>query len=242
MSRMIVADDPAHAARATAELLAKLIRERRADGAQVHIALAGGATPRPAYTALAGLLDDWTGIHVWLGDERYVPRDDPESNARLVAETLLAGDPVPPERFHAVPTHLEPGAACAAYARELEAHLEPAVDGTPVLDVALLGIGEDAHTASLFPGAPELAATGTCALVLDAPKPPPVRITLTLPVLRAARHRIVLVAGAGKAHAVARALGSPDPRYPASLLPGRGTTWILDDAAASALDEEPVDG
>jgi 6-phosphogluconolactonase len=110
--------------------------------------------------------------------------------------------------------------------------------GTPILDIAFLGLGEDGHTASLFPEGAGLAPSGSaCVVVTDAPKPPPVRISLTMPVLAAARARVVLATGAGKAAAVAAALEGPDPRIPASLLPVAGTTWVLDAEAAGSIDD-----
>jgi 6-phosphogluconolactonase len=235
MSHTIVALDAERAAHEAARLLVELLRDRRDMTGAAHIALAGGNTPRPSYVELATLLADWSGIHVWFGDERLVPLDDPDANARLVFESLLARRPLPADRIHTVPTHLGAGPARDAYEAELRRHLPADNAGIPMLDIAFLGLGEDAHTASLFPDAPALSAAGACAVVEDAPKPPPVRITLTLPALAAARERVVLVTGAGKAHAVAAALGAPDPHYPASLLPRSGTTWILDAEAATSV-------
>jgi 6-phosphogluconolactonase len=237
MQKTIVSSNAEHAARSAARLLVTLLDDRRDEAGAAHIALAGGDTPRQAYAVMATLVDDWTGIHIWFGDERMVPLDDPSANARMVAESLLVDTPLPADHVHVVRTPLGAATACDAYAHELRRHLPANAAGLPVLDIAFLGLGEDAHTASLFPDAPTLSCTGVCAVVDDAPKPPPVRITLTMPVLAAARHRVVLATGAGKADAVAAALGTPDPSYPASLLPRDGTTWILDAAAAAHLSE-----
>lgn len=242
MQQTIVASDPEHATRTAAHLLVRLLGDRAREAGAAHIALAGGGTPRQTYEEMAAVISDWSGIHVWFGDERVVPLDDPASNARMVAESLLVDRPLPAGRVHTVRTALGARDACDLYARELRAHLPANTDGMPVLDVAFLGIGEDTHTASLFPDAPALEERGICAVVEGAPKPPPVRITLTLPMLAAARHRVVLVTGAGKAGAVVAALATPDPHHPASLLPRDGTTWVLDEAAASGLAGEPGNG
>jgi 6-phosphogluconolactonase len=238
MPRLIIAPTTTDAAVAAARLLADLLADRRRRAGVVHIALAGGSTPRHAYDALASLLDDWHGVHLWFGDERVVALDDPDANARMVQESLIARVDLPAEQIHVVPTALGATAACAAYDAELMRNLPGDELGTPVLDIAFLGLGEDGHTASLFPGAPGLSPTGSaCVVVTDAPKLPRVRISLTMSVLAAARSRVVLATGAGKAAAVAAALEAPDPRIPASLLPAAHTTFVLDAAAAASIDE-----
>ena len=110
----------------------------------------------------------------------------------------------------------------------------PREDGVPVLDLALQGLGPDGHTASLFPGNPAVGASGVCVAVHDAPKPPPDRITLTVPVLRAARSIVFLATGAAKADAVRGLLAGPDPQIPSSLLTGDHTEVIVDRDAAPA--------
>jgi 6-phosphogluconolactonase len=238
MPRLIIAQTPTDAAVVAARLLAELIADRRGRSGAVHIALAGGNTPRHTYDALSALIDDWAGVHLWFGDERVVDLDDPDANARMVAESLVARVNLAPDQVHPVPTALGADAACAEYDAELMRQL-PADDlGTPILDIAFLGLGEDGHTASLFPDGPGLSASGAaCVVVTDAPKPPPVRISLTMPVLAAARARVVLATGPGKAAAVAAALEGPDRRIPASLLPAANTTWVLDADAAGSIDD-----
>lgn len=231
MTKILVGRDAADAARLAAGLLADAIRAPRA-GNGFHIALAGGTTPRAVYELLARAGIDWTGVELWLGDERRVPSDAPDANARLVAETLVDGTGPGGPRFHPVEWPLGDAAAVAAYAAALTGRVTPNADGLPALDVAFLGLGEDGHTASLFPDAPELNADGVCTLVTAAPKPPPVRMTLTLPTLAAARARVVLATGEGKAAAVAAMLAGPDPATPSSLLPATGTTLVIDAAAA----------
>jgi 6-phosphogluconolactonase len=210
--------DAEAAAQRAAEVLATAIAGARTVHGEAHVALAGGSTPRRSYELLGPLLGEWRDVHLWFGDERCVPPDDPESNARLVAESLDA----PEATVHRIAGELGPEAAAHAYSAEL--------DGTTI-DVALLGLGEDGHTASLFPGAPVLQATGVAVGVRDAPKPPPERVSLTLPTINRARRIVLLVTGAGKADALARALDRPDPLTPASLLAREHLEVIADEAA-----------
>ena len=194
------------------------------------LALAGGSSPRPAYAALSAppLRDAvaWERVHVYFGDERAVPPDDPESNYRMACDALLDRVPIPPEQVHrmeAERTDLD--AAADDYARLL-----------PVLDVLLLGIGPDGHTASLFPGSPALVERRRLVVPVVGPKPPPRRLTITPPVIHAAREVVVIATGADKAPMVAAARetpSSPGPEIPARL--ARRGTWFLDPAAAAQL-------
>lgn len=166
-----VADAESAAARAAAEIARALTDALERRGV-AHLALAGGNTPRRAYELLAGLLADWSAVELWYGDERCVGPDDPESNHRLVAESLLARIPGAPPREHRIAGELGAEQAATAYEVQLRAHVPPA--GEPALDLALLGIGEDGHTASLFPGHPEVedGSGALCLPVHHAPKPP----------------------------------------------------------------------
>ena len=220
---LVIADDAEGAALEAARLLAEVASRGGA------VALAGGSTPRRAYELAARLEPDWSDVDVWLGDERCVPPDDERSNLRLVRESLVANLERAPS-LHPVPTQLPPADAAAAYAASLQ--------GT-TLDVALLGIGPDGHTASLFPHAPSLEAD-RLAVATEAGLDPFVdRVTLTIPALAAARTVAFLVSGAEKITAARRAFGeAPSPATPASLVrsaEGR-TVAILDRAAAKELD------
>jgi 6-phosphogluconolactonase len=227
-----VADAEASAARA-AEVVARLLREARAARGIAHAALAGGNTPRRAYELLAPMIEDWSDIHVWFGDERCVAPDDPDSNYLMVKQSLLAHAGIDESHVHRIRGELGPEAGAVQYAQELQATVATDDRGLPILDVALLGLGEDGHTASLFAGGSALKATGAiCVGVTDAPKPPPERITLTLDVLRAARRCVLLASGASKAGPVAAVLAGPDPNVPASLLREGRLEMIIDDAAA----------
>jgi 6-phosphogluconolactonase len=236
LARVTVTDSAREATDLVAKRLATAIAAGRRQGRAVHLSLAGSKTPRDAYERLATLVDDWQGVELWLGDERLVPPDDPGSNYRLVAETLVqAGATV-----HAVPTGGSAEEAASAYAHEIRQRIPAGPGGVPELDLALLGLGEDGHTASLFPHAPALEARGeVCVAVHDAPKPPPDRVTLTLDVLRAARSRVILAVGGVKARAAAAVLSGPDPGVPASLLADGSLELILDQAAAGDLSAEP---
>jgi 6-phosphogluconolactonase len=229
MTSVFVADTSDAAAESAADRLADAIAAARDARGAAHIALAGGTTPRKTYEILARRLDDWSGVEVWFGDERAVGPDDPESNLRMASETLLA-DGAGPE-VHRIEGERGPEEAAAAYAAAIGERL-PLKDGVPVLDLALQGLGPDGHTASLFPGNPAVESTGVCVAVHNAPKPPPDRITLTIPVLRSARAIVFLATGAEKADAVRGLLAGPDPKIPSSLLNGDRTEVIVDRTAA----------
>lgn len=236
MARITIADTPAEASDLAARRLADAIEAGRSGGRTVHLALGGGNTPRPAYERLAELVADWEGVELWLGDERLVPPDDEASNYLMLRETLVertgaTAHPVPTEGLTA-----EMGAA--AYVGLIAARVPAGGGGLPSFDAALLGLGEDGHTASLFPNAPALRSRGICVAVHNAPKPPPDRVTLTLGVLRDARALPMLATGAGKAHAVAAVMAGPDPGVPASLLAEGPLEIILDAAAAAELSDE----
>jgi 6-phosphogluconolactonase len=242
VTRLTTVADPDAAAASAAREIAQALTEALARRGAAHFALAGGNTPRRAYELLAPLLADWSAVELWYGDERCVGPEDPESNHRLVAESLLARIPGAPPREHRIAGELGAEAAARAYAAELRARVPPnaqqATDATaraalPALDLALLGIGEDGHTASLFPGHAEVRdeSGALCLAVHNAPKPPPDRVTLSMGVLRAARRCLLLVTGAGKAQALAAVLAGPDPRVPASLLASGRLHVLADDAA-----------
>jgi 6-phosphogluconolactonase len=202
----------------TADLLATTIDAARTVRGEAHVALSGGSTVGQVYRALGPKLPDWRDVHLWYGDERVVPLDDPESTHRLATGTLDA----PGATWHPLAVDLGCERAAAAYAEEL---------GDTVIDVALNGMGPDGHTASLFPGHPQVHATGLAVCVRDSPKPPPERMTLTLGKLNEARRIVLLVSTAEKAPMLARVLAGPDPEIPASLL-ARDRLEVIADAAA----------
>jgi 6-phosphogluconolactonase len=211
--------DAAEAAQRTAEVLAAAIDGARTIHGIAHVALSGGSAVK-AYDLLGPMLPDWRDVHLWYVDERVVPLDDEESNHRQAADHLDAPDAT----WHPIAPELGAEGAAAAYAQEL--------DGT-TLDVSLNGMGPDGHTASLFPGFPQLTAEGICVAVHDSPKPPPDRITLTLPKINESRRIVLLATGASKATMLERVIAGPDPAVPASLLDRERLEIIAD---AEALD------
>lgn len=203
-----------------AETAAAEIAQALRDGAR-NLVLAGGTTPRRCYELLARLDVRWGGVAVLFGDERCVPPGDPESNYQMAKQALL--DRVAPATVYRIPAELGPDEGAHRYAE--------AVESASPLDVVLLGVGEDGHTASLFPGHPALKAGGLVVGVRNAPKPPPERVSLTLDALRAARSVIVLATGRGKAGAVSRARRG---EVPAGMIPA--ARWLIDRAAAGVSD------
>ncbi len=237
------ADAEAAAKRAAGEI-ARRLQSALAERSAAHLALSGGSTPARAYELLASELKDWRGVELWFADERCVGPDDEESNFRLACETLIAGaEGLAEASVHRMLGELGPDEGALGYERELREHApaaRPAGEdrpaASPALDVIVLGIGPDGHVASLFPGAQTLDADErrSCLGVHDSPKPPPERITLTLPVLRAAQRCVLLATGASKADAVNAMLGEADRHVPASLLRRGRLSVIVDDAAAPA--------
>jgi 6-phosphogluconolactonase len=228
--------DPEATAQAAAALVEEELAAARGASGAVHVALAGGSTPERTYELLGGDRDmDWSGVEMWMGDERVVPDDDPESNLRMCREAL-AGARLSESQWHRVPTELGAADAAEAYGAELESRAPGAGGGAPVLDVALQGVGPDGHTASLFPHHPLLEVDDVvCAPIFDSPKPPSERVTFTLPVLRAARLILILVTGEEKAGPLAQIAAGPEPGVPASLLGGERTVVLCDEAAASRV-------
>jgi 6-phosphogluconolactonase len=227
-----VAPDAAQLARRCAERIAVFIDLALDQRDRAQIALSGGSTPAAAYRLLNGEHLPWNRVDVVLGDERWVPASDPASNARMLAETLLSAEgPGAAARFHPVPTELPtPEESVEAFERAVR-QLCPG--DPPVFDVMLLGLGDDGHTASLFPGTPATTVLDR-AVTIGAGKGLE-RITLTAPVLSAARQVIVLVSGAAKRQALRRLLDPAESveRTPARLVQPRTPVLVLADAAAA---------
>jgi 6-phosphogluconolactonase len=226
-----VVDDPAGEA-------AERLAEAAAKGG--HVVVTGGSTPRGAYQRATRLLDDWSAAELWFTDERCVPPEHEHSNFRMVKEALL--DTIErrrPAAVHRMRGEAGPHDGAAAYEEELRSSSFGA-QPLPELDLIVLGLGPDAHTCSLFPRDDALGERERWAVGVDTQGMAPLvsRITLTLPVVNAARSALFLVTGEDKAEAVSRAFkGSPDPSAPGSLVQlGSGElTVILDEAAAAWL-------
>ena len=230
MTNVTVAPDAAAVARRAADVMANHINDARMRSAAVHIALAGGSTPQRAYELLAGMQGTWAHVHLWLGDERCVPADHADANQRMIDESLLArlrSEEGP--HLHPVRGELGPEDAAWLYGTEIVRTMGE----RPVFDLVVLGMGPDGHTASLFPGHPAAEAREAPVIgVRDSPKPPPERITLTMPVLRHARFTLLLATGAEKREALA-GVRAGDDRLPAARM-GDGLDEIVCDEAAAA--------
>jgi 6-phosphogluconolactonase len=230
-----------HLAAATiSELIGRAIEARGVS----YVALAGGATPLRVYQILGGdpVRDtiDWRHVHLFFGDERMVPPDDPASNYGMVSRELVSRVPIPLENIHRIRGEASGVDAGRAYETELQkcfgGHL-------PRFDIVLLGVGEDGHTASLFPGTDSLKEASRMAIGYFVPQLNSWRVTLTLPVLLNACETIFLVTGRRKASVVSRIVeaGEPQVDLPASMVrPSQGRVhWMLDEEAASMLSHTP---
>ncbi|MEZ4439704.1 MAG: 6-phosphogluconolactonase [Polyangiaceae bacterium] len=222
--RILVAPDVEALAARAAELVAARIAE-----GSCRLALAGGNTPRPVYRRLAERPElPWSGVEIFFGDERLVPPDDPASNEGMARATLLDALPAPGPRVHRIETERGAEGAATHYATLL----------SKPLDLVLLGMGGDGHTASLFPGGP---LDGAAVIATESPVPPHRRVSLSLSTLNAADQVVLLVAGEDKATRLAEAFAQrvrpmTERRLPVALLAPRGELWwLLDAAAASAL-------
>lgn len=201
------------------------------------VALAGGSTPKATYETLASEYGspsdlDWSKVHVFFGDERTVGPDHEDSNYRMAKDALLSRVPV--GSVHRMRGEFPPPEAASLYEEELTAFF----GGPPRLDLVMLGIGDDGHTASLFPRTPALDIDGRWVVQNPVEKLGTTRLTLTVPAINAARKVVFLVAGEGKAEALAEILeGDADPRdYPAKLIkPMDGPDWMIDQAAFHLL-------
>jgi 6-phosphogluconolactonase len=235
-----VMPDSTTLAREAAQRFAGLALEAVGSHGRFSAALSGGSTPRALYTLLAqephrGQVP-WDGIHLFWGDERCVPPDNPGSNYRLANEALIAHVPIPPENIHRVQGEREPEAAARLYDRALrDFYCGP----RPRFDLVLLGLGEDGHTASLFPGSEAVGETERLAVAVEAhyQDRPAHRVTLTLPAINTARHVVFLVTGSAKAGIVQAVLDDPRGHFPAGQVrPTAGQlTWLLDAEAAGQL-------
>jgi len=239
--RIEVAENAEALSHLVAEQFVRLTTDAIASRGRCAVALSGGSTPKSVYQLLAApafrTRVRWSDIHFFWGDERHVPPDHPDSNYRMAVEAMLSKVPVPPANVHRVRSELSDAEQAA---RDYEGVVRACVGGepTPPFDLMHLGIGTDGHTASLFPGSAGLEERERLCVANWIAKFNGYRITLTLPVLNAARAVTFVVKGTEKAPVVQRVLGDSDgPRLPAQLVrPADGTLWwMLDRAAAGEL-------
>jgi len=226
--------------RAAATLVVEQANLAVAARGRFSVALSGGNTPRRTYELLAQKpckdRAPWHGMHIFWGDERCVPLDDPRSNARMAKSAWLDHVPIPASQIHC----LDCAQAPAAAARQYEARLRQFFTGRPPrLDLVLLGLGDNGHTASLFPGTPVLKETERWAAAVYVAEQDMYRVTLTAPFINQAAQVVFLVAGEAKAGVLREILHSPrDPeRLPAQLIEPQGseTVWLTDLGAASQV-------
>jgi 6-phosphogluconolactonase len=203
------------------------------------VALSGGNTPRAVYTLLASEHKElpWDRIHIFFGDERHVPPDHPDSNFRMASESLLSKVPIPEKNIHRIRAELEAEAAAKEYEQELREFFHLTDHDWPRFDLIFLGIGEDGHTASLFPGSKALTEASRRVAANWVEKFQAFRITLTFPVLNHAAEVLFMVSGAGKAQILSEVLRPGNRKYPAqNVQPQNGQLlWLVDQDAGSLL-------
>ncbi len=243
---VVVHPDKQLLADASGARLLNAILDAQALRGEAHVVLTGGSMGSAILASLGASpacpAIDWGRVHLWWGDERFLPEGDPDRNETQNREALLDAVPLDPRNVHRMPGPDGPDgddvdAAARRYADELAA-TAPEGGASPVFDITLLGLGPDAHVASLFPGhADQLTAGVSAAAVRHSPKPPPTRITLTLEALNRSERVWFLVAGADKAHAVAVSLAGagPDQSSAAQVHGIQETLWLVDAEAASEL-------
>ncbi len=242
-AQVVIAPDRAALARDAAGRFVAIANDATSARGRFSVALSGGATPRDLHTLLAtpdlAKQVDWSRVHVFWGDERAVPPDDPASNYRMAQETLLSRVPVPLGNVHRIKGELEPQVAAREYAVTLASYFHPHPGELPQFDLILLGMGANAHTASLFPGSALVNDTTDWVAAGYIEEVKMNRITLTVPVINAAEHILFMVAGEDKAATVRAVLrGEYRPAdLPAQLIrPVSGAlVWLLDRPAASKL-------
>ncbi len=233
-----VFDDAEEVSQAAQRFVASLLPPRRSIDRPVHLALAGGSTPKALYELLARDQSiDWSRVHIWFGDERPVPPGHVDCNYSMVEETLIQHIDIRKNQVHRMRGELDPTVAAAEYEAEVERHVLEQVEGWPSFDLILLGLGEDGHTASLFPETPALIESTRSVVENPVPQFDTIRITLTQPVLNAAQNVLFLATGEAKAPALADTLRGGCDAPPASLVrPSHGNLyWYVDRAAASLL-------
>jgi len=214
--------DPQTLAREAASFIADRIAAVISKRGCCHLALAGGGTPKATYVLLRDMAVDWSRLNIWFGDERCLPVGDAERNDILAGKALLEHVPIPAGQIHPMPAEQGAEVAARVYSGLLK--------GIDRLDIVLLGLGEDGHTASLFPGNAALSLNAPAVPVFHAPKPPPQRVSLSLNAIRQAGERIVLAAGPGKREPIAKIIAGAT--LPAAMV--GDAVWFVDAAAAGS--------
>lgn len=238
-----VVEGPTELAAEAADVFIQLARQALEQRGHFSVALSGGSTPRALFQQLSDPIKacqlDWQKVHLFWGDERCLPPEHPESNYGMTRQALLENIPIPPGNIVRVCGELGAAGAAAAYQGSLQDFF--GIESLPRFDLILLGLGEDGHTASLFPGTPALEEGQRWVVGVEHHSPPPPlvdRVSLTLPVINAARQVLFLVSGAAKAAVLERVLKPPragETALPAQRIrpdPGQ-LTWLVDRASLS---------
>lgn len=234
-----IVPDSAALARTAAQEFHRLAEAAVRERGRFAVALSGGNTPRAVYSLLASEHKElpWDRIHIFFGDERHVPPDHPDSNFRMASESLLSKVPIPVKNVHRIRTELEAEAAATEYDEQLRGFFHLINHDWPRFDLIFLGIGEDGHTASLFPGSKALAETSRRVIANWVEKFKAFRVTLTFPVLNHAAEVIFMVSGTDKAQILSEVLRPGARKYPAqNVQPENGQLlWLVDQDAGSLL-------
>lgn len=237
MSRIIeVLPDKDRLIQRSLDLMLEQMHQAIAERGQFTLALAGGGTPKPLYEAIARQSLPWEHLHIFWGDERYVPPDHPDSNQGMARAAWLDQVPIPPTNIHPMPTDApDPAVAAANHEQELYDFFQIPAGEIPRFDVILLGIGDDAHTASLFPHTPALTVRDRLITVGNKSGQP--RITFTVPLINQARCVLFLVAGATKQDALSHIFAPDDDpmTYPARFIQAQEVWWLLDQPAGQQV-------
>jgi len=232
----VLPDQPALIERSLKIILEK-IQSAISERGQFTIALSGGSTPKPLYEAIASQNLPWEKIHVFWGDERYVPPDHPDSNQGMARQAWLDRVNIPAANIHPMPTdEADPAVAASKHEEQLRDFFKVQVGEFPVFDVILLGMGDDGHTASLFPHTEALQVRDRLVTVGNKDGQP--RLTFTVPLINSARCVLFVVAGSNKRSALAEIFSATgdDQTYPSRLIQPQGELcWLLDESAGQEL-------
>lgn len=235
----VVAASAVDAARKCAQRVLELLTDAVSKRGSATLAVSGGSTPKPMFADLAKSGFDWTKVHLFFVDERMVPPTDDQSNYKLALENFIAPGQFPAENVHRVKGELEPDRAARQYETELREFFNVGRGQFPAFDVMHFGMGDEGHTASLFPGDPNIDDRKGLTAAVYAPKLPNLRVTLLPGVLLTACHSLMLVAGADKNPVLTKALkGEYHPiEIPVQIVAqaGADVVWFLDEAAAAGL-------
>jgi len=232
----VLPDQPALIERSLKIILEK-IQSAISERGQFTLALSGGSTPKPLYEAIASQDLPWEKIHVFWGDERYVPPDHADSNQRMARQAWLDRVNIPAANIHPMPTdEADPAVAASKHEEQLRGFFKVQVGEFPVFDVILLGMGDDGHTASLFPHTEALQVRDRLVTVGNKDGQP--RLTFTVPLINSARYVLFVVAGSNKRPALAEIFSATgdDQTYPSRLIQPQGELWwLLDESAGQEL-------